>query len=155
MVARLGSVSAQFHPPRVNPRCVAKDSCLVVSAQHAGPATVSCRTSSFVRGSEPAETFSCASWCSLTTSRIRLPPEVFGPSLVRWRCCVLQRSWISPLGRRAIRCACKQCVNEHLRRFLVARRRPQPFSRRGCIHAQWRSPPAAYACFDVRDVCGT
>jgi len=42
-------VSAQFHPPRVNPRCVAKDSRFVVSAQHAGPATVSCRTSSCAR----------------------------------------------------------------------------------------------------------
>ena len=58
MVVRLGSVSAQFHRPRVNPRCVAKGSRFVVSAQRAGPAPVCCQTSSCARrrtgrGGEP------------------------------------------------------------------------------------------------------
>ena len=42
-------MSAQFHRPRVDPRCVAKDSRFVVSAQRAGPAAVSCLTSSCAR----------------------------------------------------------------------------------------------------------
>ena len=52
MVARLGSVSAQFHRPRVNPRCVAKSSRFVVSAQGLRRCVAKLH---LVRGGEPAE----------------------------------------------------------------------------------------------------
>jgi hypothetical protein len=165
MLTRLGSVCAQFHRPRVDPRCVAKGSRF--RGQRAA-----CRACSGVlqttscarRESDLAQichrrhaevTFSSAAWCSLTTSWIRLPAAVLGPSVLMWCCSVLERSWISPLGRRAIRRACKAVRERASLPLCSTRRRPKPRPHRGSIRAQWRSPSAAYACFNARDVCET